>query len=74
MVYQFDEYTQPNSTAGASRLSFLKSLSRYECLVSLLFLPEITQQIHSLRANGVMSSHTACAFGTEAIAFSQICR
>jgi hypothetical protein len=27
------------------------------------FLPLITQQIHSLRASGVMSSHTAVAFG-----------
>lgn len=33
------------------------------------FLPEITQQIHSFRASGVISSHTACAFGTEASAF-----
>lgn len=32
------------------------------------FLPEITQQIHSLRASGVMSSHAAHAAGAEAMA------
>ncbi len=26
------------------------------------FAPDVTQQIHSLRASGVMSFHTACAF------------
>src|SRR3989344_3488004 len=35
------------------------------------FLPEVTQQIHSLRASGVISSHTARAFGAEKIAFRQ---
>jgi hypothetical protein len=29
------------------------------------FLPEITQQIHSLRASGVISSHAARAAGAE---------
>ena len=29
------------------------------------FLPEVTQQIHSLRASGVMSFHKACALGAE---------
>lgn len=29
------------------------------------FLPDVTQHIHSLRASGVMSSHTACAAGLE---------
>src|SRR5947207_2297830 len=33
------------------------------------FLPEMTQQIHSLRASGVMSSHTARAAGVEIRAF-----
>lgn len=33
-------------------------------LVSAL-LPEVTQQIHSLRASGVMSSQTSLAFGKE---------
>src|SRR3989344_531683 len=33
------------------------------------FLPEVTQQIHSLRASGVMSSHTARAAGAAVIAF-----
>lgn len=32
-------------------------------LVSAL-LPDVIQQIHSFRAKGVMSSHTACALGT----------
>lgn len=32
-------------------------------------LPEMTQQIHSLRAKGVMSFHTASALGDAAIAF-----
>jgi hypothetical protein len=33
------------------------------------FLPEMTQQIHSLRARGVISSHTARASGTEVRVF-----
>ena len=37
-------------------------------LVSTL-LPEVTQQIHSLRARGVISCHTASAEGAAAIAF-----
>src|SRR3989338_7039533 len=35
------------------------------------FLPDITQQIHSLRASGVTSSHTARAFGVAMMAFCQ---
>jgi hypothetical protein len=33
------------------------------------FLPDVTQHIHSLRASGVMSSHTASAVGFEMRAF-----
>ena len=33
------------------------------------FLPDITQQIHSLRASGVISFHVVCAAGVEARAF-----
>ncbi len=33
------------------------------------FLPDITQQIHSLRASGVMSSHNARSFGEAESAF-----
>jgi hypothetical protein len=33
------------------------------------FFPDVIQQIHSLRASGVMSSHTARAFGFDASAF-----
>src|SRR3989344_7036850 len=33
------------------------------------FLPEMTQQIHSLRASGVMSSHNARTFPEEVSAF-----
>lgn len=29
------------------------------------FLPEVTQHIHSLRASGVISFHTACAGGVD---------
>src|SRR3989344_4479081 len=32
------------------------------------FLPEVTQQIHSLRAKGVISSHSARTAGVEVIA------
>jgi len=35
------------------------------CLLVSGFLTEITQQIHSLRASGVMSSHFARASGSE---------
>ena len=38
------------------------------CRVSA-FLGEMTQQIHSFRASGVISSHTAKAFGSEVRAF-----
>lgn len=34
-------------------------------LVSASF-PDVTQQIHSLRASGVVSSHVASAFGVDA--------
>ena len=33
------------------------------------FLPDITQQIHSLRARGVMSAHAAFALGVAVRAF-----
>ena len=33
------------------------------------FLPDVTQQIHSLRASGVMSRHVACARGEDVSAF-----
>ena len=33
------------------------------------FFAEVTQQIHSLRANGVMSSHTPFATESDSIAF-----
>lgn len=33
-----------------------------------VFLPEITQQIHSLRASGVISSHSARTSGLEIMA------
>ena len=39
------------------------------CLLVSGFLTEITQQIHSLRASGVMSSHFARAAGSEMRAF-----
>jgi hypothetical protein len=39
------------------------------CLLVSGFLTEITQQIHSLRASGVISSHFACAAGSEMRAF-----
>jgi hypothetical protein len=35
------------------------------------FLPDMTQQIHSLRASGVISFHTASAVGMEAIDFKK---
>jgi len=49
-------------------LSFESAFAMRILLVSAL-LPEITQQIHSLRASGVMSSHVLSAAGTDAIAF-----
>lgn len=33
------------------------------------FLPEVTQQIHSFRASGVMSSHSFTTFPEDKIAF-----
>src|SRR3990167_2609885 len=49
-------------------LSFESAFSIRIPLVSA-FLPEMTQQIHSLRARGVISSHTARAAGAETSAF-----
>jgi hypothetical protein len=48
--------------------SFESAFSIRILLVSA-FLPEVTQQIHSLRARGVMFSHTAPAAGTPVSAF-----
>ena len=48
--------------------SFESAFSMRIPLVSA-FLPEMTQQIHSLRASGVRSSHTVRAFGSEVKAF-----
>jgi hypothetical protein len=45
-------------------LSFESAFSIRILLVST-FLPDVTQQIHSLRASGVISSHTARAAGIE---------
>ena len=39
------------------------------CILVSGFLTEITQQIHSLRASGVMSSHIVRAEGSETRAF-----
>ena len=39
------------------------------CLLVSGFLTEMTQQIHSLRASGVISSHFARAAGSEMITF-----
>jgi hypothetical protein len=41
------------------------------CLLVSGFLTEITQQIHSLRASGVISSHFARATGSEMRTFSK---
>src|SRR3989338_4516746 len=49
-------------------LSFDSALLILMPLVSL-FLPEVTQQIHSLRASGVISCHTESAFESEIRAF-----
>lgn len=48
-------------------LSFEMDLAMRIFLVSAFF-PEVTQQIHSLRASGVMSSHATRAVGAEAMA------
>ena len=37
------------------------------------FFPDMTQQIHSLRASGVMSSHSFRAAGVDSIAFRKSC-
>lgn len=49
-------------------LSFESAFSIRMALVSA-FLPDVTQQIHSLRASGVMSSHTARAAGAPISSF-----
>lgn len=61
---------QPDQQQGRRipPLSFEIAFSIRIFLVSAFF-PEITQQIHSLRASGVMSPHTARAFGLEIIDF-----
>ena len=66
----FQRWVQPAQQQGLRipPLSFESAFLMRIPLVSA-FLPEITQQIHSLRASGVMSSHTARALGVAVIAF-----
>lgn len=61
---------QPGQQQGRRIPSFSSETTRSTCcfLVSG-FLTEIVQQIHSLRARGVMSSHFASASGSEMRAF-----
>src|SRR3989344_3850860 len=61
---------QPAQQQGL-RIPPLSLESPFLIRISLVsaFLPEMTQQIHSFRASGVMSSHTAFAAGAEVSAF-----
>src|ERR1700741_199162 len=61
---------QPGQQHGRLIPSLSSEHTRSTCcrLVSS-FLTEMVQQIHSLRASGVMSSQAASAFASDAIAF-----
>jgi len=72
--YTLDSYLerwiQPAQQQGrrAPPLSFESAFSIRMLLVSA-FLPDMTQQIHSLRASGVISSHATLAAEDETRAF-----
>jgi hypothetical protein len=72
IAYQQDAHRcgQPGQQHGRRipSLSSEQTLSTCCCLVSS-FLTEIVQQIHSLRARGVMFSHAARASASDASAF-----
>ncbi len=63
-------WVQPSQQHGRRIPSFssLTTLLTWSFLVSSLFT-KVTQQIHSLRASGVRSSHSASAFASELKAF-----
>jgi hypothetical protein len=67
---RFQRWGQPAQQQG--RRMPLRILSRPTAtrrhLVSSFFA-DVTQQIHSLRASGVMSAHTLITIGSDAIAF-----
>src|SRR5437660_2406117 len=62
----FQRWRQPGQQQGR-RIPSLSSVHTRSmcCLLVSGFLTEITQQIHSLRASGVISSHFARAMGSE---------
>ena len=62
----FQRWGQPGQQQGR-RIPSLSSVRTRSmcCLLVSGFLTEITQQIHSLRASGVISSHFARATGSE---------
>ena len=66
----FQRCGQPGQQQGR-RIPSLSSVRTRSmcCLLVSGFLTEITQQIHSLRASGVISSHFALATGSEMRAF-----
>src|SRR3989339_613927 len=69
VTFLFQRCIQPAQQQGR-RIPLLSSDSALSILMPLVstFLPEVTQQIHSLRASGVISSHTESAFESEASA------
>jgi hypothetical protein len=62
----FQRCGQPGQQQGR-RIPSLSSLRTRSmcCLLVSGLLTEITQQIHSFRASGVISSHFSCATGSE---------
>src|SRR6202047_5418013 len=64
--YSFQRWGQPGQQQGR-RIPSLSSVRTRSmcCLLVSGFLTEITQQIHSFRASGVISSHFARATGSE---------
>lgn len=66
----FQRWGQPGQQQGRRIPSFSSEHTRSMCCLRVSgFLTEITQQIHSLRASGVISSHFARATGSEIRAF-----
>src|SRR3989344_2697062 len=65
-----NRWVQPDQQQGLRLppLSLESALSTRILLVCA-FLPDVTQQIHSLRASGVISSHTVRAAGEAVMAF-----
>ncbi len=64
-----DGDTPPNNKGGACLYAFYPGRQIIRRRLVSSFLADVTQQIHSLRAKGVISAHTSVTIGSDSIAF-----